>query len=240
MPMIKSKANLGTVEKVQNDDLQNDDFWVWKCRCMRKPVLFLMAVLGLTMSTLSTQAGQCVITDVMNNVCNTNNGGGNQDQSCGNGGGNQDQSCGNGGGDQDQSCGNGGGNQQQGCGSSTCNTPDVARVTVQRSSCSGENYVLVWQGVVDNNGNPPCNAVKVPCSDTTLSNPPNLDIDFSFLLLNGTIAPPVDCSTIYSIAAVEVNGYGNTQTIASAQFNFPNLSSQLQNTFNINTQFGQR
>jgi hypothetical protein len=199
---MKSKAKVGTVEKVQNDD-----FWVWKCGSMRKPVLFLMAVLGLTMSTLSTQAAQVVITDLMNNVLNTNNGGGNQHQ-----------------------------------GNNIYNTVDVARVTVQRSSFSGENYVVVWQGVVDKNQNPPANAAVIPGSDTTLSQPPNLVIDFATLLLNGTIPPPVNSSTIYSIAVVEITGNGNgkAHTRASAQFNFPNLNSQLQNTFKINAQLGQQ
>jgi hypothetical protein len=197
---MKSKAKVGTVEKVQNDD-----FWVWKCGSMRKPVLFLMAVLGLTMSTLSTQAAQVVITDLMNNVLNTNNGGGNQHQ-----------------------------------GNNIYNTVDVARVTVQRSSFSGESYVLVWQGVVDKNQNPPANATVIPGSDTTLSQPPNLVIDFATLLLNGTIPPPVDSSTIYSIAVVEITGNGTAHTRSSAQFGFPDLNSQLQNTFNTRTQLGQQ
>jgi hypothetical protein len=176
---------------------------------MRKPALFLMAVLGLTTSPLCTQAAQVVITDLLNNVLNTNNGGG---------------------------------NQHQGSGSPIYNTPDVARVTVQRSSFSGENYVVVWQGVVDKNQNPPANAAVIPGSDTTLSQPPNLVIDFATLLLNGTIPPPVNSSTIYSIAVVEITGNGNgkAHTRASAQFNFPNLNSQLQNTFKINAQLGQQ
>jgi hypothetical protein len=197
---MKSHAKAGTVEKVQNDD-----FGISKCGCMRKPVLFLMAVLGLTMSTLSTQAAQVVITDLMNNVLNTNNGGGNQHQ-----------------------------------GSNIYNTVDLARVTVQRSSFSGESYVVVWQGVVDKNQNPPANAAVIPGSDTTLSQPPNLVIDFATLLLNGTIPPPVNSSTIYSIAVVEITGNGTAHTRSSAQFGFPDLNSQLQNTFNTTTQLGQQ
>jgi len=203
MPIMKSKTQVDTVEK-----LQNDDFWVWKYGCMRKPVLFLMAVLGLTVSTLRTQAAQVVITDLLNNVLNTNNGGGNQHQ-----------------------------------GTNIYYTVDLARVTVQRSSFSGESYVVVWQGVVDKNQNPPANAAVIPGSDTTLSQPPNLVIDFATLLLNGTIPPPVDSSTIYSIAVVEITGSGKSATAhtrTSAQFGFPNLNPQLQNTFNIKTQLGQQ
>jgi hypothetical protein len=203
MPIMKSKANLGTVEKVQNDD-----FWVSKHGCMRKPVLFLMTAVGLTMSTLSTQAAQVVITDLLNNVLNANNGGGNQHQ-----------------------------------GTNIYTTVDLARVTVQRSSFSGESYVVVWQGVVDKNQNPPANAAVIPGSDTTLSQPPNLVIDFATLLLNGTIPPPVNSSTIYSIAVVEITGNGNNATAhtrTSAQFGFPDLNSQLQNTFNTTTQLGQQ
>jgi hypothetical protein len=199
---MKNKAKVGTVEKVQNDD-----FWVCKCGSMRKPVLFLMAVLGLTISTLSTQAAQVVITDLMNNVLNSNKGGG---------------------------------NQHPGSGNPVYSTPDAARISVQRSSFNGESYVLVWQGALVKNQAPPANAVKVPGSDTTLSNPPNLDIDFSTLLLNGIIPPPVDSTTVYSIAIMEVNGGGKVKTEVSAQFNFPNLNSQLQNTFNITTQLGQQ
>jgi hypothetical protein len=73
----------------------------------------------------------------------------------------------------------GGGNQHPGSGNPVYDSPDVARITIQRTSFNGESYVVVWQGVVDKNQNPPANAVRVSGSDTTLSNPPNLDIDFS-------------------------------------------------------------
>jgi hypothetical protein len=94
--------------------------------------------------------------------------------------------------------------------------------------------------VVNKNQNPPANAPVIPGSDTTLSQPPNLVIDFATLFLNGTIPPPVDSSTIYSIAVVEIGQNGNTHTRTSAQFGFPYLNSQLQNTFKITTQFGQQ
>jgi hypothetical protein len=167
---------------------------VSKFGCMKKSVLFLMAALGLTMSALSTQAAQVVITDLMNNQLNSNKGGGNQHPSSGN---------------------------------PVYDSPDVARITIQRTSFNGESYVVVWQGVVDKNQNPPANAVRVSGSDTTLSNPPNLDIDFSTLLLNGIIPPPVDSTTVYSIAVISVNNGGHVKTEVSAQFNFPNLNSQL-------------
>jgi hypothetical protein len=166
---------------------------VSKFGCMKKSVLFLMAALGLTMSALSTQAAQVVITDLMNNQLNSNKGGG---------------------------------NQHPGSGNPVYDSPDVARITIQRTSFNGESYVVVWQGVVDKNQNPPANAVRVSGSDTTLSNPPNLDIDFSTLLLNGIIPPPVDSTTVYSIAVISVNNGGHVKTEVSAQFNFPNLNSQ--------------
>jgi hypothetical protein len=63
-------------------------------------------------------------------------------------------------------------------------------------------------------------------------------VNFSALLLNGTVPPPVDATTIYSIAVMEVGPNGKAKTNTSAQFGFPYLNSQLQNTFNIATQLG--
>jgi hypothetical protein len=170
-------------------------------------LFFLVAVLGFV---VNMQASQELLTDLLGQPINTDQGGGNQHQGC---------------------------NIYNGLGYLGTSV-DLARITVARSAFSNESYVVIWQGPVVKNQPPPANAIVLPGSDTTLAYPPPFVVSFSDLLLNHVIPPPVDATTIYSIAIVDVDKNGNIKTNTSAQFGFPYLNSQLQNTFNITTQLG--
>jgi hypothetical protein len=172
-----------------------------------KTILFLLATLGFI---VNTQASQVLLTDLIGQPINTDQGGGNQHQ---------------------------GSNIYNGLGY-LGTSPDLALITIARTADSGESYVVIWQGVVNKNQDPPASAIKLPGSDTTLTNPPPFVVNFSALLLAGTIPPPVDATTIYSIAVIEVDSHGKASTKTSAQFGFPYLNSQLQNMFDITTQLG--
>jgi hypothetical protein len=174
---------------------------------MKHILILMLLVLGFV---VNTQASQVLLTDLLNQPINTDQGGGNQHQ---------------------------GSNIYNGLGYLGTSV-DLARITVQRSAFSNESYVVIWQGPVVKNQPPPASAIILPNSDSTLVNPPPFVVNFSALLLAGTIPPPVDATTIYSIAVIDVDKNGNTKTNTSAQFGFPYLNSQLQNTFNMTTQLG--
>jgi hypothetical protein len=184
--------------------------------------LLIAATLGLlTVLFEPAQASQTILTDLLNQPINTDQGGGNQHQ---------------------------GTNIYTGIASPSGSpyfgtSVDLARITVQRSAFNGESYILVWQGAVVKNQQPPPTAVKIPGSDTLLSNPPIFTFDFSALFLNGTIPPPLASNslatpTIYSIAVIEIGSNGKPSTETSAQFGFPYLNSQGQNLFKLGTQLG--
>jgi hypothetical protein len=170
----------------------------------------LLVLVGVLGFAVHTQASQVYLTDLMNQPINTDQGGGNQHQ---------------------------GSNIYNGLGYLGTSV-DLARITVQRSAVNGESYVVIWQQPIVKNIAPPDDAIVIPGSDSFSSYPLPFVINFSALLLNGTVPPPVDATTIYSIAVIEVNKNGIKKTITSAQFGFPYLNSQLQNTFNITTQLG--
>jgi hypothetical protein len=170
----------------------------------------LLFLVGVLSFAVHTQASQVALTDLLNQPINTDQGGGNQHQ---------------------------GSNIYNGLGYLGTSV-DLARITIQRSAFSGESYVVIWQGPAVKNQPPPANAIVIPGSDSLSPYPPPFVVNFSALLLNGTVPPPVDATTIYSIAVMEVGQNGKAKTNTSAQFGFPYLNSQLQNTFNITTQLG--
>jgi hypothetical protein len=181
----------------------------------------LTAVLGLTMSTLSSQAAQINILDVLNltgiggpnTPLNTNSGGGNQHQ-----GSNNPVFSFNG---------------------------DLPRITVQRSSMGTKgNYLVIYQGAVIKNQPPPAGVVQLTGSYSSLANPPDFNIDFGSLSAVATqicallLASP---TATWTIATIENTGGSNAKTDDSFQFNFPNLkvvNGALTPTINISTQVG--
>jgi hypothetical protein len=225
MPIMESKAKLGTVEKVQNDD-----FWVSKYGCMRKPVLFLMAALGLTASALSSYATTVNVTDVFNLTGQgpqliSNNGGGNQ-------------------------------HQQSKDPVFAFNGGDLPRIIFQRLQFSSQpsdySYLQIYKGTVTKNQVPPNGAPIIIGSSAVGPNPPDFLIDFG--AANNAASQQIqaillaDPTSVYTIAVVEVNVTGNTNnpklnytTRGSVQFQFPNLkviNGQLSLNFNITTQLG--
>jgi hypothetical protein len=187
---------------------------------MKLNKLALMAVLGLTMSALSSHAAQVTVIDVLNlsgagPILNTNSGGGNQH-----------------GGSTDPIFSYNG---------------DFPRITFQRSNMGGstESYIVIYPGLTIKNQAPPSSAITIADSDSTLANPPDLTIDFgsnssTAVALRALFAS--NPSTTWSIAVVEVTnsgkGMNNTKTDGSFQFNFPNMTSTGAPGFKIGTQMG--
>jgi hypothetical protein len=183
---------------------------------MKLNKLALMAVLGLTMSALSSYAAQVTVIDVLNlsgagPVLNTNSGGGNQH-----------------------------------VGSTNpifSYNGDFPRITFQRSNMGGntESYLVIYPGLTVKNQAPPSSAITIAGSDSTSANPPDLTIDFgSNIPLQALFAS--NPSTTWSIAVVEVTNSGkgtnSTKTDGSFQFNFPNMTSTGVLGIKIRTQAG--
>jgi hypothetical protein len=210
---------------------QNNDFSVWKCEHMRKPVLIPMAVVGLIMSALSSRAAQVNVIDVFNLTGQgpaliQNSGGGNQHQQS-----------------KDPVFAFLGG--------------DLPRILFLRSqfstSTSDYSYLQIYKGTITKNQNPPAGS-PIIIGSTVYGGSVAPDFMIDFGAPNNAASQQIqaillaDPNSVYTIAVVEVNITGNQNnpklnytTRGSVQFTFPNLkviNGKFVPNFDIMSQLG--